>query len=221
MPITNRDQPEPVTTDTLDYQRSFRAHVFAILEAAYGALDSKSQQDCDEDTITQRLQEGAQAFVESVNAPPWAEHFEIVDQRKDNSSGASGKNRPILDLVFTRTQRGRRPRFTFEAKRLYEKSGEREYLGREGIGAYVDGTYRRDDGEAGMLGYVQKDSPAEWADKITAVLASNPKGLDICQGGEWRSVVLARNLPFAYQTRHARKSIGTEITMYHVLLLFC
>ncbi|MGD0092814.1 MAG: hypothetical protein ABSE73_23125 [Planctomycetota bacterium] len=195
--------------------------MFAILEAAYGKLDFMSHQGSDEDTITQRLQEGAEEFVTASDAPSWAVHFDVVDQRKDNSSGAIGKERPILDLVFTRVLRGHRPRFTFEAKRLYGNSGAGKYLGMEGLGAYLDGTYRQDDDEAGMLGYVQSDTPANWAAKIEHEMTASAESLAVCPGGAWQAVFLAPGLQFSYRSRHEGPAVGAPITMYHVLLAFC
>lgn len=221
MPIADRQPAASAPADTSDHQRSFRVHVFTLVAVAYGKLDAKSHQRSDEDTITQRLTEAIDAYVEEGNAPRWAIHFWATDQRKDGSSGATGKGRPVLDLSIGRTQRGPRPRFTFEAKRLYDRSGERQYLGSEGLGAYVDGTYRREDDEAGMLGYVQRDSPSNWAARIEQEMKSKAASLAVCPGGGWQAVSIVADLPHSYLSRHDRRAVGRRITMYHVLLAFC
>lgn len=224
MAISDRhfdDSTASAPTDTEDYQRSFRRGVFNILSMAYAGLDAKSHEQSDEDTITQGLQERAQEFIESAHAPRWAYHFEVIDQRRDGSAGATGKRRPILDLLFVRTQRGRRPRFSFEAKRLYGNSGASEYIGTEGLKAYVDGTYRCDDDEAGMLGYVQSDTPENWAGKIKKTMTASPASVAVCPGHGWRRVSIARGLKHTYYSRHDRSSVGRQIAMYHTLLSFC
>jgi hypothetical protein len=195
--------------------------VFALIAVAYGGLNAKSYQASDEDKITQELQQAVQKFVEASDAPIWAIHFKAVDQRRDSSSGATGKHRPILDLLLTRTQRGCHPRFSFEAKRLYQKSGEKEYLGADGLGAYLDGTYRPEDDEAGMLGYVQEDTPADWADRLGKEMKANEKQLAVSPGGSWKTFPLVSALPFTFRSGHNRCSTGKQITMYHVLLAFC
>ena len=221
MPIADRQPAASAPADTSDHQRSFRVHVFTLVAVAYGKLDAKSHQRSDEDTITQRLQEQIEGFVVASDAPRWAIHFWATDQRKDSSSGATGKGRPVLDLSIGRTQRGPRPHFTFEAKRLYERSGEQEYLGSEGLGAYVDGTYRREDDEAGMLGYVQRDSAKDWAARIEQEMKAKAASLAVCPGGGWQAVSVVADLPHTYLSRHERRAVGSWITMYHVLLVFC
>lgn len=224
MAISDRTpSPSPVSsaTDISDYRRSFRRHVFHILAVAYDHFDCKSFQNSDEDTITQRLQERGQEFVEAQDAPRWAVHFEVIDQRRHGSAGQTGKRRPILDLLFSRTQRGTHPRFTFEAKRLYEKSGEAEYVGGEGLTAYVDGTYRREDDEAGMLGYVQSDNLDNWAARISKEMTNRATSIGISAGNGWRAVTIARGLTHTYYSRHDRTTVGRSIAMFHILLSFC
>jgi hypothetical protein len=220
MPVAGHQPDVPVPADTVDHQRSFRRRVFLLLAGGYRKLDASSYQDSKEDTITQRLQEAIESYVEAADAPRWAIHFDVVDQRRYAASGVTGTARSILDLVFLRTQRGPRPRFTFEAKRLYEKSGEKKYLGPDGLGAFIDGSYRREDNKAGMLGYVQNHTPVVWAAKIEQGMKSEAKSLAVSTGGNWQATSLAPDLQFTYRSRHDRPSVGRQITMYHVLLPF-
>jgi hypothetical protein len=76
------------------------------------------------------------------------------------------KRRPRIDIEILYVKRGPRPRFQFEAKRLGLENHVGDYLGKEGLGCFETGQYARDSDDAGMLGYVQKDTCDGWAGKI-------------------------------------------------------
>ncbi len=102
-----------------------------------------------------------------------------------------------------------RPEYNFEAKRLFRPGfPASKYLGRDGLGCFLDGRYARAYHEAGMLGYVQSDSVAWWADYLKARMEI---GAPITECFE----------PWAFhhewKTSHGRSG-STMIDIYHILL---
>ena len=80
--------------------------------------------------------------------------------------------------------------------------------------------YGRAGDEGAMLGYVQSDSPAHWAEKIGSKLRAEPPGsYCVTADGAWTEARLTADLDHTYATRHTRPTLG-NITIYHTLLDF-
>jgi len=113
-----------------------------------------------------------------------------------------------------------RPRFRFEAKRLGSQHRVSAYLGKDGLGCFLDGRYARTDAIAGMLGYVQDGTASTWADKIGRVMAKTARETGLLKSSPWRREQLVAELDFTYRSGHARPTVGLPIEIYHTLLLF-
>jgi hypothetical protein len=155
--------------------------------------------------------------TESREAPAWMARYCVHDDEPIECNGKQGMERPRIDIEIEHAMAGRRPRFHFEAKRLYRSDSVAEYVGSAGLGAFLDGTYGADRGDAGMLGYVQQGSPATWAQRLEDKLQASPS--DYALTHSWSAESLANCRP-CYRTKHKR-SDGKAVCVYHTLLSFC
>jgi hypothetical protein len=124
-----------------------------------------------------------------------------------------------VDVEFERHLRGPRPRLRFEAKRLGRGSSVGDYLGSEGLGAFLHGHYSTTHQEAVMLGYLQTGSGDVWAAKISTELNADPHRYLLVNQGAWRRLVLAAFPPHCYRTDHLDER-KRPLLIVHLLLPF-
>jgi len=203
------------------YATSFRHHVHLLVGMGYNRLIPARYQSSEETTITGELVDAIFAAMEDVDAPKWASHYTIHDDRPLSLGGRLGKHRQRVDIEFERVLPGKRPRFQFEAKRLCDHSTETDYCEDKGLGCFLSGEYAPGHNEAGMLGYVQTQDEPTWAARIQARLEGNPTMFRLQPGRGWQRLRTAcGGLSFTYRTEHNRdKNLGA-ITISHVLLKF-
>jgi hypothetical protein len=118
------------------YIAELREHALALVWLGYQRMELGAFAVAEEDDITGELVGQMKSVIEDETAPPWANHYSIVEQVRSNATGKFGKRRPIVDVEFERHKRGPRPRLRFEAKRLCRSSGASDYLGDEGLGVF-------------------------------------------------------------------------------------
>jgi hypothetical protein len=135
----------------------------------------------EEPSITGLLVQRAKAIIESDYAEDWMEHLCVLDDPPQNDQvERRGKRRPRIDIEFEQARRGTRPRFHIEAKRLYRADSLTEYLGSTGLGMFLDGAYASAWPSAGMLGYVQNRTCADWLVDVTGRLSAAEALLRLC-----------------------------------------
>ena len=134
--------------------------------------------------------------------------------------GRRGKRRRRVDLAFVRTQHGPRPRFQVEAKRLYCPASLGDYLGEDGLQRILNGDYAAEHPDAGMLGYVQRDTPDAWATRLEERLGQAGCVHAVREGGEFQPASPSRELSHTYRSCHDRSSVGFPVDIYHTLLVF-
>lgn len=204
------------------YLPTFRRHVHEILYMGYRRLDYAQLTSSEEPEITGELVRAMREAMQDGGAPHWVVNYALPkDDPPLNVEGRLGKRRPRADIEFERTQLGPRPVFRFEAKRLNGIHPVSAYLGPDGLGCFVSGRYPADGEEAGMLGYVQSDDEATWADRINSCISSHRRQYALRPDGTWRKVAIVSGLGYTYRTRHDRPSPLPPITIGHVLLRFC
>jgi hypothetical protein len=191
------------------YRQRFIATVHHVLGTAFLRLRAATLADKEETAITGLLVEQMRALVESRACPAGAQHFAIHDDQPQSGGGVEGKSRPRIDIVVERSGPGRRPRFHFEAKRLHRGDSVAEYIGDEGMKCFLSGKYAKDEPDAGMLGYVQHDTPGAWATRLETKLAA--------ASVDWARHSLSASLPHTYRSSHARN--GQPFALFHVLLV--
>ena len=152
--------------------------------------------------------------------PRWAIHFAVHEKLRQNDGELEGNNRFELDIVLERTQRGPRPKFVIEAKRLGPRHPVANYLGPEGLGAFIACEYANEHDDVGMLGYVQTKTLVRWREALGQELET-PRGKHRVEvDGTWTSHVFRGGPAFTYCSRHTRSGNRGAITVYHTLLDF-
>ena len=209
--------------DRHEYRSVFRRQVFELLRRGYERLDSPDFQDSEEEDITGELVREIRNVVEDRSGPSWAQHYAIHDDPKINTPGRLGKRRLRLDIEFERTGAGKHPRYPFEAKRLSSQTHAKmdKYLGPDGLRQFLSGNYAREQDEAGMLGYVQSETPSCWAKKVHDTFIKDTDLHQLCFDGNWKHVDNLTNFDNCYRSKHNRPSVGKPITLFHVFLSFC
>jgi hypothetical protein len=207
---------EALSLDSV-YVIQLHEHALALIWLGYGRMKADTFTEAEEDDITGELVKEMKSVIEESDAPDWSEHYSVCEQVRSDASGKRGKHRPIVDVELERHKRGKRPRLRFEAKRLGRGSGVSDYVGPEGLGAFLDGYYTRTHREAGMLGYVQAKSRRLWAGKLGAVLVAPAHR--ILAGGDFKHLRIQGASPFTYQTVHTDHE-GLPLFIVHSLLSF-
>ena len=81
--------------------------------------------------------------------------------------------------------------------------------------------HAREADEAGMLGYVQSETPVDWAKKAHNKFKNAPDLVQTCPDGNWSSVNIVSKLDHCYRSKHHRFSVKKPIILYHLFLVFC
>jgi hypothetical protein len=201
------------------YKLSFIRRCHQLLGSGYAELEPATLQAEEEPAITGELVRAMKSVQERRDAPRWMVYMHIADDPPINAPGRSGKRRRRVDIEIERSERGRRPRFQCEAKRLYQSDSLKKYLD-DGLGRFLRGDYSRHEDVAGMLGYVQTRSVADWCGDLRFALDENRAQHQICSSEPLVSANLgAESIP-TWLSEHQRPAIGRSIAIYHSLLLF-
>lgn len=199
------------------YIVELREHALVLIWLGYQRMQGTDFSTAEEDDITGELARHMDEITQAEDAPPWAEHYTVKEQIRSHTPDKLGKRRPIVDVELERHKRGIRPRLRFEAKRLGRGVGVGDYLGSEGLGAFLDCYYSRTHNEAGMLGYIQGGTEQEWAEKLARGLTSAQ--YRILSNGGWEHLPIAGAPPYTYRTVHSDQE-GIHLLVLHVLLRF-
>jgi hypothetical protein len=209
----------PPDTDAAAYEVAFVIRCHQLIGLGYASLDASAMQHSQETEITGELVDAMNTILWSDACPIAMEHFETKDDPPQSVRGAKGRARPRVDIEIVRTGRGDRRRLHFEAKRLYRGDSVSTYLGPDGLGMFLNGSYAKDDAVGGMLGYVQNETPPAWALKIQQELHRQPAtyGLELPPGLIAASEMTT--LQDSYQSGHARLTGKRPIAIFHTLLV--
>jgi hypothetical protein len=191
-----------------------------LLAMGYARLDPSSLRAAEETEITGDLVDAIRAVTEDPDSPRWVARYECADDPPVTTPERRGKRRRRVDLAFVRTQHGPRRRFQVEAKRLYCSASLGEYLGSDGLQRFLNGDYAAEHPDAGMLGYVQTDTPAAWATKLEKHLGQAGGEYAVRVDGGFCQVTVSRRLSHTYRSQHDRSSVGSAVDIYHTLLSF-
>ncbi len=217
MSTDNPDESVPLLPHQV-YAEALRAHAVTLIWLGYQRLNASSFAVAEEDDITGELVREMKLVAQDPSSPDWVDHYEIHEQDPQNVKSKRGKRRPKMDIEIECHRRGLRPRLGFEAKRLGRGNSVSDYLGDEGLSAFLDGYYPTTHGEAGMLGYIQVQTPSEWSVKLAMSLNDNREKYRVANGGEWRSLNSVSASPSSC-TFHT-DAIGNPLFVIHVLLPF-
>lgn len=205
---------------TARYREKFLRDSHRWLAQGYAMLDAASFSSAEEEAITGELVRAMNEIAERSNPPSWVYHLAVSEEVRQNTGGRRGKRRKCLDIEIMRTSQGGRLRFCIEAKRLHRSDSVSAYLGPDGLGCFLSSDYAPMAPCAGMLGYVQRDKPIDWAQKIEASLHADSRRYGLRRDGRWQAKEVVSSLADTYESRHDRAAPGVPITIVHVLLRF-
>lgn len=203
-----------------EFRRVFVTRVHQLLELGYRRLAAAALVDEEEPAITGELVKAMRAVLDDPASEGWVDRFSVHDDPPVNDSKRRGKRRRRVDIRVESAQRRPRSQFAIEAKRLSTKCPLGDYLGSQGLGCFLSGSYAADEEDAGMLGYVQSDTTQAWASKAAAVLMKKAKAFGLDTKANWTPSVVTSGPACSYRTRHTRKTTGREIDIYHTFLSF-
>jgi hypothetical protein len=221
MSIRSQSGKAPQPSGNRDtYLDTFLIDAHRLLVLGYARIRPEERQTTEEEIITEDLVKAINDLIEGSEGKRWMQRYIATDNLPVSSPHRKGKRRPRVDIEIVQL-RGRRPRFHFESKRLGKRPHTvAEYLGKDGLGCFLDAQYARESEHGGMLGYVQAGSCDKWANQIKESLLKNRQGYKIFRSTSWEPYRIIEELQYTYRTQHDRPSLGRPIRVYHTLLLF-
>lgn len=199
------------------YRDVFVKHVHMLLWMGYSRLERSTLPDLDEPDISGLICEKIGNVFDDEKSPDWVDDYEIHDDPPVHHRERLGKHRRRVDIKLKSHRTRPRSQFCFEAKLLKNSSSVSGYLGKDGLGRFLDGSYSSDQKIGGMIAYVQTDDSAKWCSKIVAKLDNDAHQLGRGDGG-WTSVTITSDLSHTYQTIHKRAKRLANVTIIHTLL---
>ncbi len=213
---------QPKADDSKEYQIAFRRKVFKLLKMGYDRLDAASFKNSEEEDITGEIVREINEILEDRGSPSWVRYFAVHEELRINEPTRRGKRRKRVDIEFEWVCYCPRYRYPFEAKRLCVNTHPiGEYIGTAGLGEFLSGNYAQDRIEAGMIGYVQSDTPKSWATKAQTKFEKEPEIIQACSDGNWTNITIVGELSHCFCSKHHRSTEKKPITIYHVFLIFC
>ncbi len=205
------------------YRRSLRKHSHKLIALGYRELRAENFIRSEEPEITRRLVRAMRKIMERDSSPPWVVLYSIQPESTLDVPGKRAKELPRVDIEVERHGRGVRPCFRFEAKRLGKNHTVGLYLGEDGLGCFTSGKYplTHPHPEAGMLGYVQSQDEAAWAEKMKKALKRYPTRYSVANNGQWEQSSITSQLEYTYRSKHSCSAQEEDITVFHTLLRFC
>ncbi len=182
----------------------------------YSRLKRSALPDLHEPAISGLICESIEAVLDDVESPDWVDKYSIYDDPPVHDRKRKGKHRRRVDLKLQSHRSRPRLRFCFEAKSLRTSNSASEYLGTDGLGQFLDGSYSSGQANGGMIGYVQTEDCDGWCSKIVAKLDRETHKLG--RGGTWTPATITKHLPHTYRTIHKRAKRLANITIIHTLL---
>ena len=212
--------PNPSQNIIEIFEPIFRIHAHQLIHIGYS--DARPQMTCDdkETTVTGYIAEAIQNRLSSPTQPSWYKYYNVKDDPPIPTEGRTGSGRRKLDIILESSYWNIRPQYGFEAKRL-RKNGfpASKYVGPEGMGCFISGSYASRYPEAAMLGYIQSDSVEQWQKKVIAEIDEKADILHL--KSPQQNIKVIDEFPNEWISDHNRDSVGYPITIYHILLKCC
>src|SRR5215813_6356214 len=175
-------QRRSASANRSDYEQLFIRRVHDLIKWGYDRLCASAYATQEETVITGDLAEAIEDILEYQNER-WMQFFSVYDDPPVNEPITAprrrGKRRRRVDIKFDSSEISPRTHFCFEAKRLGKGNPVSRYLGTDGLGCFLSGSYAGAERRGGMLGYVQSDDEQTWAAKIDKELVYSPKSFSL------------------------------------------
>lgn len=202
----------------------FRKQIHVLLGKGYRKALPHIQPESKEEAITGFVAHAIQEILNTGNER-WLRHYAVHNEKPISGQVQTGKSRRKLDLTIEHVSQRGRPEYVFEAKPLNQpKTYQRtaNYIDEEGLQRFLQGEYALYTArfpEAGMLGYVHSDTPAQWRERLKKAIDEKADVLRL--QAEQCDVEIIDEFPVEWCSVHNRDSSTSAITIYHVLLECC
>ena len=212
----------PTTAPTLavaiEFQERFVRDAHILVAEGYSRLAPETLANKSEEAISGAIVRHAEDWLAEPSTPTWTQSYFIKPEIHERLSTHEAKKRPRIDIYVESSAARPRPRFAFEAKRLYRGDSIAVYVGPEGLGAFLDGTYVPDAPVAAMLAFVQKPLRRPCADLIRDKFDEDRALYGLVRWGAiWTIATLDARLGGTWISRHVRNS-AAPIDIYHSFL---
>lgn len=200
------------------YQRLFRIHVHLLIAWGFGDGRKRIRSDHEEEPdITSFICDAIQDRLRAADPPSWCRFYSVKENPPVRDGSRTGKSKPKPDVIIEWTRFVGRPEYVFEAKRLGgSRHGASEYMGADGMGCFIGGTYAARYDEAGMLGYVQVGTVSQWRDGLKSAI--DRKRVTLRLRAPQRDETVVDALPLEWGSDHDRGATGRPISLRHILL---
>jgi hypothetical protein len=203
------------------YRQRFIVDAHVIIAEGYAQLDPGALVSKQEPAISGMIVTQSRVWLSDPRSPEWSRNYFVTEEKYEDNSSLDGMDRPRIDIHIESSEARPRPRFVFEAKRLYRGDSVAEYVGEKGLGAFRDGRYGGDSLAAGMLGYVQNGSVDDSVSKVCSKLERERSSHGLAATGRvWTEQELDSRLGTTRRSRHARTGLA-PIDVYHSFLKCC
>jgi len=207
-----------------NYEQLFIRRVHELVKLGYDRLCPSTYATQEEPVITGDLVEAIERILEDANED-WMRFYRVYDDPPINelikATRRTGKQRRRVDIKFNSSEVSPYTRFYFEAKRLGKRNPVSRYLGADGLGCFLRGSYAEAERRGGMLGYVQSDDEYIWAAKIDKALTASPQSFGLqAQSDNLRLYQISAQLRHTYVSWHRRTTDGKRLQIYHSFLIF-
>lgn len=214
--------PEPTALPIAPaYLQRFIVDAHMIVAEGYSSLDPATLTSKKEPDISGLIVKNSRGWLDDPRSPGWARCYFVTEEKHEDDSALQGMRRPRIDIHIESSELRPRPRFVFEAKRLYRSDSVAEYVGKKGLGALCDGTYAGDAQAAGMLGYVQEGTVDESARQVKGKLERERSAHGLTSKGTvWTEREIDVRLGTTRLSKHTRAG-RAPIAIYHSFLKCC
>ena len=200
-----------------------RAH--ELLQAGYEAMDAKACNIWAEPEISGELAWKIEELL-YTRRRPWMRYWTAVDNWPENepdkpgSKKRLGKRRRLPDIKLKYAGLRETMYFRFEAKKLAGTGDYNDLISHTaGLGRFLRSVYGREDKAAGLLGYVQTESPDIHAERVRTALATDPRKYRVNPGGNWTSTAWKNGPKCSFRVVHSREP-ASDIEIFYSFLLF-
>jgi len=208
----------PTLSISAEFQNRFVRDAHILVAEGYSRLAPETLAKKSEEAISGAIVQHAEDWLAEPSTPVWTQHYFIKPEVPERLSPHEGKRRPRIDIYVESSALRPRPRFAFEAKRLYRRDSIASYVGTDGLGAFLDGTYVPDVLAAAMVAFVQNPQFAACVDQVRDKVDEDRARYGVARWGSiWTSEMLDARLGPTWITRHTRH-LGTRIDIYHSFL---
>lgn len=213
-------QPSGKSNAGEHYWRIFVRQAHELIGMGYERMTPSQWKLANEPQITGELVKKIDEALDDPASPSWCSSCSVHEEPPVNDGIKKGKCRLEPDLRIDYSECRPRLRLSYEAKRLGPNHRVSAYLGKDGLGCFVNGQYAADQPAAAMLGYVQCDSESEWEARISASMSESDKQKKLRVRGP---AGLTRNplvlsLSHTFVSQHGRGKTKEDVVIYHSLL---